>query len=513
MKIGINQWAFPEGMPAKQAMNLAKEIGFESFEVCVGDEGPTSIDASEDEIRGLRQHAGNIGMTLHSVGSGMGWKFPLSSPDAAVRAQGIEATKKGLQIANWLGAGTLLVVPGVVTPEVSYDVALENAIQSIRELIPVAEANKVMLGIENVWNKFLLSPVEMRDFIDQFDSDWAGAYFDIGNIILYGYSEQWIRILGRRICAIHAKDFRASAGNFDGFVALLEGDVNWPEVIAALEAIGFDGPPYRRVRPLPPLARGHAQALRDRAPDDCRHERAAAINGPFSAVFASRRPFRIDFVSTWQIPSTEKESTVRVLVAEDDAVSRQVLLTSLKNCDYEITSVQNGAAALDILRGSDTPRLVILDWMMPEMDGISVIEEAAFLPHRDLMYIILLTVLDCKEDIVKGLEAGADDYVVKPFDSHELHARLQVGQRFIALRANLEARMKELEDAARHIKTLQGILPICMYCRRVMPENGDWEELERYVQRHMDADFSHGICPECRQKYYPELENARKNRD
>ena len=117
---------------------------------------------------------------------------------------------------------------------------MENALLCVQELVPTAEKLQVGIAIENVWNKFLLSPLEMRDFIDQCESEYVGAYFDIGNIILYGYPEQWIRILGKRIRMVHAKDFRASAGNFDGFVMLLEGNVNWPEVMAALREVGYD---------------------------------------------------------------------------------------------------------------------------------------------------------------------------------------------------------------------------------------------------------------------------------
>jgi len=132
-------------------------------------------------------------------------------------------------------------VPGIVSAEIAYDAAIENALSAMMEMVPVAERIGVTLGIENVWNKFLLSPVEMRDFIDQCESENVGAYIDTGNIVLYGYPEQYLRILGPRVRAVHAKDFRASAGNFDGFVMLMEGDVNWPEVMAALNEIGFDG--------------------------------------------------------------------------------------------------------------------------------------------------------------------------------------------------------------------------------------------------------------------------------
>ena len=240
MKAAMNQWVFPGDMSATQALTLAKKIGFDAFEVCVGINGPVRLDATEQEVLAIRHHAADIGMALTSVGCGVGWELPLSSPDAAIRAQGKEALGKALQIAHWLGVDSVLTVPGVVTPEVPYDVALENALLSIQEMVPVAEKLNVCIALENVWNKFLLSPTEMRDFIDQFESPCVGAFFDIGNIILYGYPEQWIRILGKRIRMVHAKDFRASAGNFDGFVMLLEGNVNWPAVMAAFREVGYD---------------------------------------------------------------------------------------------------------------------------------------------------------------------------------------------------------------------------------------------------------------------------------
>jgi len=241
MKAGINQWTFPGDMPAEQAMDRAKAAGYDAFEVCVGDQGPVKLDATEAEITAIRNHAEAIGMEICSVGSGMGWSLPLSAPDAGVRARGKEALVRTLDIAKWLGTDAVLVVPGVVTPEVGYDVAVENSYNAILDLVPEAEQRGVALGLENVWNKFLLSPTEMAEFIDLFESPFVGAYFDIGNIILYGYPEQWIRILGDRLVKVHAKDFRASAGNFDGFVMLLEGDVNWPAVMAALRDVDFTG--------------------------------------------------------------------------------------------------------------------------------------------------------------------------------------------------------------------------------------------------------------------------------
>ncbi|OQB34171.1 MAG: L-ribulose-5-phosphate 3-epimerase UlaE [Candidatus Hydrogenedentes bacterium ADurb.Bin170] len=241
MLTGVNQWAFPADMPALDAMELAARLGFQSFELCVGEDGPLPLSTTQSEAAVLRKKAEELGLVLPSLGTGIGWKYPLTTPDETLAKKGIEQTAQALQLAQWLGAQSVLVVPGSVTSDLSYDDAYENALDNLLALVPQAETTGVTLGIENVWNKFLLSPLEMRDFIDECDSEHVGAYVDTGNIILYGYPEQHLRILGHRVCAVHAKDFRASAGNFDGFVMLMEGDVNWPEVMAALKEIGFDG--------------------------------------------------------------------------------------------------------------------------------------------------------------------------------------------------------------------------------------------------------------------------------
>ncbi|MCP4641315.1 MAG: sugar phosphate isomerase/epimerase [bacterium] len=240
MRPAINQWAFPADMPATDAISLAKKVGFTAFEICVGEDGPTLLGATEAEITAIRKHAEAEGIALHSVGSGLGWSYQFSSTDAAIRDKALEVNQKALQIANWLGASALLVVAGVVDGETPYDVAVENTLEGMKKLAETAERLKVCAGIENVWNKFLLSPTETRDFIDQCESEYVGAYVDIGNMIPYGYPEQWLRILGKRVCAVHMKDFRASVGTMGGFVMLMEGDVNWPAVAAALREIGYD---------------------------------------------------------------------------------------------------------------------------------------------------------------------------------------------------------------------------------------------------------------------------------
>ena len=241
MKTAINQWAFPADMTTTEALSLASRMGFEAFEVCTDEKSCLRLESSEAEVAAIRRHADTVGIDLCSLACGMGWAYPLTSPDKSVRERGKEVVRRALQIGQWLGVDALLTVPGVVDPQTPYDVAIENSLMSIRDLVPAAEKCRVAIAVENVWNKFLLSPVEMRDFIDQFNSDYVGAYLDTGNIVVYGYPEQWVRILGKRIRCIHAKDFRASVGTMGGFVMLMEGDVNWPGVAAALRDVGYDG--------------------------------------------------------------------------------------------------------------------------------------------------------------------------------------------------------------------------------------------------------------------------------
>ena len=248
MKKGINMWSFPGGMSVPACMRLAKEAGFDGFEPALGEQGPISIESGEAELREYRAMAGDIGIELASLASGLYWNYPLTADDPAVRAKSAEIVKKQLKAASLLGVDCILVVPGAVGADfipglqvVPYDVAYDRALEGLRALAPYAEDLGVTIGVENVWNKFLLSPLEMRDFIDAVGSPRVQAYFDIGNVILTGYPEHWISILGKRIARCHCKDFRLSVGNISGFVDLLAGDVDYPAVMKALEAAGYDG--------------------------------------------------------------------------------------------------------------------------------------------------------------------------------------------------------------------------------------------------------------------------------
>ena len=246
MKKGINIWSFPAGS-IKDSLTLAKDAGFEGVELALNAEGELSMSATDAELREIKSVADGLGLSLYSLSSGICWDYRLSDDDPTMRERAKDMIKKQLECAKALGADTILVVPGVVNvsfshPEkkVSYDKVYERSLEGLSALEPYARSLGVSIALENVWNKFLLSPFEMRDFIDKLDSPYIGSYLDIGNTLYCSYPEDWIRILGDRIKKIHFKDYRVEAGGLHGFVDLLAGDVDYPEVMRALGEIGYD---------------------------------------------------------------------------------------------------------------------------------------------------------------------------------------------------------------------------------------------------------------------------------
>ena len=198
---------------------------------------------------------------------------------------------------------------------------------------------------------------------------------------------------------------------------------------------------------------------------------------------------------------------MRILIAEDDRVSRRLLEAILKQWGYEVVVACDGLEALAAIQGPDAPALAILDWMMPGMDGVEVTravrETSATIPT----YIILLTAKTEKPDIVAALAAGADDYLTKPFDREELGARVWAGLRIVTLQKNLVDRVHELEDALANVKQLQGMLPICSYCKKIRDDQNYWQKVENYISDHSEAIFSHSVCPGCYETTVkPELE-------
>jgi len=229
MRKGIYVGSLPKELAWSEKFALARKAGFDGVEI--------GTISDPEECREIKRAADDEGILIPSVMDSLHWKCPQSSPDPAIRQQGIDNLKRSLETASIVGADTVLLVPGVVTVDVSYEEAYNQSLASMEQVKRLAEEYKICVGLENVWNKFLLSPLEFRDFIDKVDSPYVKAYFDVGNIILYGYPEHWINILGNRIKKVHIKNFLRSTYTF---THLLYGDVNWKMVIKALKNIGYD---------------------------------------------------------------------------------------------------------------------------------------------------------------------------------------------------------------------------------------------------------------------------------
>lgn len=195
---------------------------------------------------------------------------------------------------------------------------------------------------------------------------------------------------------------------------------------------------------------------------------------------------------------------MKILIAEDDPISRRLLEATLVKWGYQVIVTGDGAEAWAVLQQDDAPRLAILDWMMPHLDGVAVCRKLRERENTAYTYLLLLTAKGSKADIAAGLEAGADDYVNKPFDQRELRARIKVGERLVGLEQALAGKITELEKALSQVKELKGLLPICMYCKKIRDDNDYWHGIETYLHQHTGTDFSHGICPTCYEKWQAE---------
>ena len=242
---GICSMIFPKEMPLEKKFREAKNAGFDAIELQTGGELPLATPA--DDLQRLAEAAQRIGIVVASIwcsdGSGMP---PLNSDDPDTRAKGVEYLKRACEVASALRCGAMLVVPGRLGsgPKFRYgsDDTWKRVTAALKEVLPAAEKNRVMLTPENVWNKFLVSPLEMRAFVDQFKSPWFQSQFDTGNCMQYGYPQDWIYTLGPRIKRVHLKDYKLSARAEQGrFVDLLEGDVDWKEVMKAFRDVGYQG--------------------------------------------------------------------------------------------------------------------------------------------------------------------------------------------------------------------------------------------------------------------------------
>jgi len=231
-------YMLPEKLSYRDRFQLARATGFDYIEA------QTVPDPRVAEE--IKKAAEDTGIKIHSVMNMAHWGAPLSSADPAAVAKSVEGMKTSLHNAKLWGAETVLLVPAVVDPQTRYQDAWTRSQQHIRQLIPLAAELKVIIAVEEVWNKFLLSPLEFARYVDEFTSPWVRAYLDVGNMVLYGYPQDWIRTLGKRIVRVHLKDFKVKSKGFSPFVAefvnLGDGDVDWSEVRKAFKEVGYAGP-------------------------------------------------------------------------------------------------------------------------------------------------------------------------------------------------------------------------------------------------------------------------------
>ncbi|MBT3481008.1 MAG: sugar phosphate isomerase/epimerase [Opitutales bacterium] len=281
MKKSISIWSFYGDWSLKEKMKLAKDAGFEGIELDVSGDGPITLESSDAEIDQIGELAAESGLTLSGLATGMYWEFNPASDNAETRANAKQVVEKQIRVASRLGIDAVLVVPGSVgadfipgCEELSYDLVWDRATAFIGNSLPLAKELGVSMCIENVWNKFLLSPREMGQFIDQFNDERVGSYFDVGNVLATGYPEHWISILGDRIRRVHVKDYRRAVGSVDGFVDLLSGDVNWPAVVQSLKASGYDG--WVAAEMIPPVP------FYKHAPETLIHNTSRAMDSIFA---------------------------------------------------------------------------------------------------------------------------------------------------------------------------------------------------------------------------------------
>ena len=250
----INYWTlggFEGALPIERALEQAKSMGYGGVELAFG-AGELVPGVSSETCRAIREHATRLGLRLETLCTGNYWGLSLSDPHAARRRAAIAFTAEYLRVAHALGARTVLVIPGHVAvpwdnaqPVIPYADAWRLATDSIRKCLPCAKKHGVTMALENVWNWFLCDPVAMQTFVDQFRSPWVGVYMDVGNCLINGYPEHWIELLGKRIRAVHAKNFSRQdcGGGLHGFGDdLLRGDANWPAIRKALRKIRYAGP-------------------------------------------------------------------------------------------------------------------------------------------------------------------------------------------------------------------------------------------------------------------------------
>ncbi len=236
MKIGVTQIILG-GMSLEETLSLCQDAGYDAVELTFTEGSDTDITMSDTELQGIAAQCAEAGIEIGSITAGYADRGNLLSLDAAEREKGAVSLARGVAVAGALGVGGILLHPGQLTVEGTYQQVWDNLVGVLKDLAPTAEEHRVAIGLENVWNKFLLSPKEMRDIVDEIGSDWVGTYLDTANMMAYGYPEHWIRELGHRIKRVHFKDFSRGQHRF---VNLLDGDTDWAALMAGFRAIGYD---------------------------------------------------------------------------------------------------------------------------------------------------------------------------------------------------------------------------------------------------------------------------------
>lgn len=247
---GINAWSMPDDLTFGQQFKIAKDAGFNTIELNIsklhrannGQINTLTMKTDEKTLTDILKISQEYSLPISSISTDLHWQYPLNSSDGEMQSYAIAIAKKMIDYCKVLGGDTVLIVPGIVNEKLNYEDTYERSLKAIQELADYAQNNKIKIGLENVWNKFLLSPLEFRRFIDEVDNPYVGAYFDVGNIVQFGYPDQWINILNSRIFKVHVKDFNNEIGSILGFTNLLVGDVNWKNVIDALIKVNYIGP-------------------------------------------------------------------------------------------------------------------------------------------------------------------------------------------------------------------------------------------------------------------------------
>jgi len=235
MKKGVNAWIYPSNFKVEEILRFSSEIGYDGVELNLDEK---TLKMSKSLRKEIAEKAKSFNLELPSLCTGLFWKYNLASPDEHLRRRGIELIKQGCEFASDIGASIFLVVPAVASPELSYQKIWELSKRSIIEAAKSAEDHGIIIGIENVWNRFLYSPLEFKRFIEEINHPNVKVYFDVGNVFILGFPEQWIKYLADLIVCIHVKDFSTSRMQFK---PLFEGDIQWRNVIEALRNIGYNG--------------------------------------------------------------------------------------------------------------------------------------------------------------------------------------------------------------------------------------------------------------------------------